>query len=98
MRLRLTRSLAIFLSVFVLFAQHGAYLHALSHAVQDAAGSALSSDARAGRQDPQTPSGHESCEDCLSFAAAGAALVGSVIYSLLSMVIDSALEALFAKK
>ncbi len=36
--------------------------------------------------------------DSFGVAGFGAALIGSLIYSLLGLVIDSALEALFAKK
>jgi hypothetical protein len=71
------RLVAIFLAMFVLFAQHGASLHALSHATQDIADSSKS------MLDKKSPSGHENCEQCLSFAAAGAGLVGSQSLALL---------------
>jgi len=70
------RLVAIFLAVFVLFAQHGASLHALSHATQDVADGGKSS------PDRQGPSGHENCEQCLSFAAAGSALTDNKTFSL----------------
>ncbi|MDB5813053.1 MAG: hypothetical protein JWN23_170 [Rhodocyclales bacterium] len=66
----------MFVAVFVLFAQYGAGLHALSHAVQDVAESGHV------QQDRHGPSGHESCEQCLSFAAAGPALLGNHTFSL----------------
>src|ERR1700754_5007861 len=67
--------LAIFLAVFVLLAQQGASLHALSHATQDVAASKQASPGK------QSPDSHDICELCLAFAAASAALVGSMSFS-----------------
>ncbi len=72
MRSSSQRLVAILLAVFVLYAQYGANMHALSHATQDVADSAKAT------PDRQSPSGHDNCEQCLSFAAVGAALVGHV--------------------
>ncbi|HSD40063.1 MAG TPA: hypothetical protein VLC92_21365 [Rhodocyclaceae bacterium] len=66
-----SRLIAFFLALFVLLAQQGAVLHALSHATQDVA------ESRQKLPDRQSPSGHENCEQCLSFAAAGGAGLAS---------------------
>ncbi|MDB5799969.1 MAG: hypothetical protein JWL63_908 [Rhodocyclales bacterium] len=75
------RFVAIVLAMFVLLAQYGANLHVLSHAVQDVADSSKRSGTA---PDQRSPSGHENCEQCLSFAAAGAgaALPGTPYFSL----------------
>ena len=76
MRLCSSRFFAIFLAVFVLFEMHGASLHVLSHALQDVAESSHT------QSEQGAPSGHEGCETCLSFAAAGASLLGEHVVSI----------------
>ncbi|MEC5384220.1 hypothetical protein VVD49_00725 [Uliginosibacterium sp. H3] len=71
MRPSSNRLVAFVLALFVLFAQQGATLHALSHATQEVASVGQKS------PDRQSPSGHENCEQCLSFAAAGGAMPAS---------------------
>jgi hypothetical protein len=77
------RLIAMFVAVFVLFAQYGAGLHALSHAVNDVAESSRA------QQDQHGPGDHYSCEQCLAFAAAGAALIGGHTFALASFAHDT---------
>lgn len=76
MRLRNNALVAFLLAGFVLFAQCGASLHALSHALREVAESRQASCAQ------QAPIGHESCEQCLAFAAAAAGLLRHASFAL----------------